>query len=285
MKKLESKKIIITGGSLGIGLAIAKKCASEGAEVIIAARNEDALQKASEEINAISEKNHHFYSLDVGNLNSVNKFAQWIKSKDLEVNGLVNCAGIYGPIGKISQIDMKDFTEAININLLGTVYMCSIFSPLLVSNKNKKIVNFSGGGGASPFPNYSAYASSKASIIRFTENIALELIDDQFDINCIAPGFVITRLHEQTVSVGSNVAGSEFYENTQKQIKDGGVPPEKAADLCSFLLSEDSDGITGKFISAPWDSWEEKTFQEKLRRESDFATLRRIDEKYFKKIS
>ena len=73
MKKLESKKIIITGGSLGIGLAIAKKCASEGAEVIIAARNEDALQEASEEINAISEKNHHFYSLDVGNLNSVNK--------------------------------------------------------------------------------------------------------------------------------------------------------------------------------------------------------------------
>ena len=54
--------------------------------------------------------------------------------------------------------------------------------------------------------------------------------------------------------------------------------------LCSFLLSEDSDGITGKFISALWDSWEEKAFQNKLRQDKDFATLRRIDEKFFKKI-
>ena len=173
----------------------------------------------------------------------------------------MNCAGIYGPIGKTHKVDMSDFSEAIQVNLLGTVYMCNIFSPMLVSNKSKKIVNFSGGGGASPFPNYSAYASSKAAIIRFTENIALELNDSKFDINCIAPGFVITRLHKKTISAGSDKAGSGFYENTKKQIEDGGVPPEKAADLCSFLLSEDSDGITGKFISAPWDAWEEKSFQ------------------------
>lgn len=283
-KKLQSKKIIITGGSLGIGLAVAKECVLNGAEVIIAARNKSDLEKANGEINKLSESNHLSYSLDVSDINSVKEFAEWVKSKKIAINGLVNCAGIYGPIGKTTDVNMNEFATAINVNLLGTVYMCNIFSSLFSKDKYKKIVNFSGGGGASPFPNYSAYASSKAAIIRFTENIALELAEEKFDINCVAPGFVITRLHQQTLLAGSETAGNSFYDNTNKQIEEGGVPPEIAAELCSFLLSDYSDGITGKFISAPWDSWKEKDFQIKLREEKDFATLRRIDNKYFSKI-
>ena len=283
MDKLNSKRIIITGGSLGIGFAIAKACAGQGAEVIIAARNQGNLEDSLKKIKSISEKNHIAYSLDVGDLKAVKVFAEWIKNEGLVVNGLVNCAGIYGPIGKTPNIDMENFTQAIRINFLGTVYMCSVFSPLLVSSTNKKIVNYSGGGAASPFPNYSAYASSKAAIVRFTENLSRELDEDGFDINCIAPGFVITRLHQETVGAGSEMAGPGFYENTKKQIEEGGVPPEIAAELTIFLLSEDADGITGKFLSAPWDPWQDKTFQEKLREDNDLATLRRIDDKYFKK--
>ena len=283
MDKLNSKRIIITGGSLGIGFAIAKACAGQGAEVIIAARNQGNLEDSLKKIKSISEKNHIAYSLDVGDLKAIKVFAEWIKNEGLVVNGLVNCAGIYGPIGKTPNIDMENFTHAIRINFLGTVYMCSVFSPLLVSSTNKKIVNYSGGGAASPFPNYSAYASSKAAIVRFTENLSRELDDDGFDINCIAPGFVITRLHQETVGAGSEMAGPGFYENTKKQIEEGGVPPEIAAELTIFLLSEDADGITGKFLSAPWDPWQDKTFQEKLREDNDLATLRRIDDKYFKK--
>ena len=283
MDKLNSKRIIITGGSLGIGFAIAKACAGQGAEVIIAARNQGNLEDSLKKIKSISEKNHIAYSLDVGDLKAVKVFAEWIKNEGLVVNGLVNCAGIYGPIGKTPNIDMENFTHAIRINFLGTVYMCSVFSPLLVSSTNKKIVNYSGGGAASPFPNYSAYASSKAAIVRFTENLSGELDDDGFDINCIAPGFVITRLHQETVGAGSEIAGPEFYENTKKEIIEGGIPPEKAAALTVFLLSGDSNGITGKFLSAPWDPWQDKTFQEKLREDNDLATLRRIDDKYFKK--
>ena len=283
MDKLKSKRIIITGGSLGIGFAIAKACAGQGAEVIIAARNQGNLEDSLKKIKSISEKNHIAYSLDVGDLKAVKVFAEWIKNEGLVVNGLVNCAGIYGPIGKTPNIDMENFTQAIRINFLGTVYMCSVFSPLLVSSTNKKIVNYSGGGAASPFPNYSAYASSKAAIVRFTENLSRELDDDGFDINCIAPGFVITRLHQETVNAGPEMAGTRFYENTKKQIIDGGVSPEKAAALTVFLLSGDSNGITGKFLSAPWDPWGDETFQKSLKEDNDLATLRRIDEKYFKK--
>lgn len=285
MGKLDSKKIIVTGGSLGIGLAVAKKCAHEGATIILASRSKSSLNDALTELQNISEKPHSVYSLDVSKSDQVASFADWSKSNYTEINGLVNCAGIYGPIGKTTKVDMHDFTEAININFLGTVYMCSFFAPLIKSDTRKKIVNYSGGGAATPFMNYSAYATSKVAIVRFTENLALELADENFDINCVAPGFVITRLHQKTLEEDPDVVGNSFYESTKKQIENGGVPPEKAADLTAFLLSKESDGISGKFISAHWDPWQTQEFKDILRSDKDFATLRRIDNKtFYKKI-
>ena len=284
MNLLESKTIVITGGSLGIGFAVAQKCLEEGATVIIAARNRDNLDKALEKLKLKSSKNHKSYSLDISNISEVRKFAGWCSNNYPEIMGIVNCAGVYGPIGNLMNVDMEQFTKAININFLGTVYMCNLFAPLLKNETRKKIVNFSGGGAATPFPNYSAYATSKVAIVRLTENIAIELNEYNIDVNCIAPGFVITRLHEETLMAGMEAAGKSFYEGTKKQIESGGVPPEKAADLTTFLLSKQSDNITGKFISAPWDSWQEDSFAEKLKNDKDLATLRRIDNKYFKKI-
>jgi len=285
MSSLTSKTIIVTGGSVGIGFAVAKKCAEEGATIIIAARNHKDLSKALIQLKEISKKAHNFYPLDISSIEEVKDFSKWIKHTYHEIHGLVNCAGIYGPIGKTPTINLKLFQEAININFLGTLFMCSLLTPLFNNNQRKKIVNFSGGGAATPFPNYSAYATSKVAIVRFTENLALELLNDNFDINCIAPGFVATRIHKATLESGEEAAGTSFFEGTKKQLESGGVPPEKAADLAAFLLSGKSDGISGKFISAPWDPWQEQSFQSLLRSDSDFATLRRIDNKiYFKKI-
>ena len=282
MNKLKGKNIIVTGGSTGIGLAVSKKIASEGGTVIMCARNEKYLIIALEEIEKISSNIHYYFTLDVSKRKKVQLFAGWCKDNFDHIDGLVNCAGVYGPIGKTSTLDMIDFLNTIKINLMGTIYMCNIFTTLYNSDK-QKIVNFAGGGAASPFPNYSAYATSKVALVRFTENLALEL-GENFDINCIAPGFVNTKIHQKTLEVGSDNAGESFYENTKKQIETGGTPPEKAADLTSFLLSDESNGITGKFISAPWDSWKDKNFQELLRTDKDFATIRRIDNKtFFKK--
>lgn len=285
MSMLDSRVIVITGGSLGIGLEVAKKCASEGATVIISARTKENLRDAINEIKKIADRNHQLYQLDVSKYEEVQNFTKWCAERFPEVHGLVNCAGIYGPIGKTYKIDIKKFTEVININFLGTVYMCHAFIPLIMkSSGRKKIVNFSGGGAATPFPNYSAYATSKIAIVRFTENLSIELFDEGFDVNCIAPGFVITGIHQQTIQAGQELATLAFFENTKKQIESGGVPPEKAASLTSFLLSSKSDRITGKFISAPWDPWQDKEFQNLLKTDKNFATLRRIDNKtFFKK--
>jgi NAD(P)-dependent dehydrogenase (short-subunit alcohol dehydrogenase family) len=278
---LDAKNIVITGGSLGIGLEIAVKAAAAGARVIIAARNEADLKKALAELTHISRNDHHIYPLDVSQYDAVQTFAKWCAHRFGTIDGLVNCAGIYGPIGKFSQIDIKKLDEAIRINLLGTVYMCHSFIPVMKASVLKKIVNYSGGGAASPFPHYTAYSTSKIAIVRFTENLAWELCDDGFDVNCVAPGFVITRLHQDTLAAGPGLCPPAFYENTKKQIETGGIPADKAANLTVYLLSGASEGITGKFISAPWDAWEDEAFRERLRSDKDFATLRRIDDKTF----
>lgn len=277
--KLKDKIIVVTGGSKGIGLAISKKIASEGGIVIMCSRNSDDLSKAIKELEILSNNKHDYFNVDVSVSYDVYRFKKWVKSKYKKIDGLVNCAGVYGPIGKTVNINIDDFISALNINLIGTINMCSNFNDIFNENDRKKIVNFSGGGAASPFPNYSAYATSKVSIVRLTENLSVEMSD--FDINCVAPGFVITSLHDQTLNAGSENAGVSFYENTKKQIENGGVSPDKAADLTTFLLSDESDGITGKFISAAWDTWQEKDFQDLLRNDKDFAVLRRIDNKQF----
>lgn len=281
MGVLKNKKIIITGGSMGIGFAVAKKCAEEGAYLILISRHKNDLEKAIKKINR-NNKKHMYFAVDVSQSDKVKELAETIK-KDLHfIDGLVNCAGIYGPIGKLDEINPTEFVKTININLLGTFFMCHYCIPLLKKAKRGKIVNYSGGGAASPFPNYSAYAVGKTGIVRLTENMALEFKNDNIDINAIAPGFVATRLHEDTIKAGNN-AGEDFLKKTQDQIDKGGVPPDIAAQLTVFLLSADSDGITGKFLSAPWDPWGDSSFLTRLKNDRDFATLRRIDNKFFLK--
>jgi NAD(P)-dependent dehydrogenase (short-subunit alcohol dehydrogenase family) len=280
---LDNKTIIVTGGSLGIGFEISKKIALEGGTVIMVARNKDDLINATNYLEKISGNKHYYFCTDISKLTNCLKFAKFTYESS-DIYGLINCAGIYGPIGSTKDVNMKDFFETIEINLMGTIYMCNLFSnsKTYITNK-RKIINFSGGGGTSPFPNYSAYATSKAAIIRFTENLAIEL-SENFDVNCIAPGFVATRLHQATLEAGSDIVGEDFYQSTINQLNNGGVSPELAANLAIFLLSDDSNGITGKIISAPWDDWSNSDFQELLKNDKDFATLRRIDNKnYFKK--
>jgi len=278
MRLLENKVIAIAGGSLGIGLAIAKRCVQEGAQVILSARTQKDLEQAVQELNSISGF-HHYFVADVGLIDQVESFASFCKP--LGVSGLVNCAGLLGPIGKTSEINLALFAQTVQTNFLGTVNMCVSFSKIM--KPRKKIVNLSGGGAVAPFLNFSAYASSKAAVVRFSENFAREHLNE-LDVNCIAPGFIKTRLHEETLKSGPEAAGKEFYERTIKEIESGGTSMEFTTELAAFLLSDSSNGITGKLISAPFDPWKAAPFQERLRKEADLASLRRIDDKQYAKL-
>ena len=142
--------------------------------------------------------------------------------------------------------------------------------------KYGKVIQLSGGGATSPLPFISAYAASKAGIVRFMETLAEEVREDNIDINSIAPGALNTRLLDEVLEAGPDTVGRTFYDRAIKQKENGGAPLEKAAELSVFLASSASDGITGKLISAIWDPWQD--FPEHLQTltESDIYTLRRI---------
>ena len=274
---MKNRTIAIAGGSLGIGFAIAKRCVEEGAQVILGARTEADLERAVTELDAIAGENHQ-YVVDVSQIDQVEKFASFCKPFGL--SGLVNCAALLGPIGKTSEINLSLFAQTVQINFLGTVNTCVTFAKIMKGTVRKKIVNLSGGGAVAPFLNFSAYASSKAAVVRFSENFAREHADE-IDLNCIAPGFIKTRIHEETLKSSPDTVGRQYYERTIREIEAGGTSIDFTTELAVFLLSDQSNGITGKLISAPFDAWRTAEFQERLRQDADLASLRRIDDKQF----
>ena len=143
-------------------------------------------------------------------------------------------------------------------------------------NGSGKIINLSGGGATNPLPRLNSYATSKAAVVRLTETLAEEYAGTRIDINAIAPGALNTRLLEEVLDAGPEIIGEKFYKKAVQQKQSGGVPLEKGVDLCVYLSTKESDGVTGKLISAVWDPWQEfGRYKEELRN-TDIYTLRRI---------
>jgi NAD(P)-dependent dehydrogenase (short-subunit alcohol dehydrogenase family) len=139
-----------------------------------------------------------------------------------------------------------------------------------------KIIQLSGGGATNPMPNLSSYAVAKAGVVRFIETLALEVAKHNVDVNAIAPGALNTRMLEEVIDSGPEKIGKEFYEKALKQKASGGAGLERGAKLAVFLGSADSDGISGKLISALWDPWEDLAQHKDDLASSDIYALRRI---------
>ena len=189
---------------------------------------------------------------------------------------LVNNAGIYGPKGKIEDIDWKEWRRAIEVNLYGSVLTCREAIPYFKKQNSGKIIQLSGGGATNPLPGISSYAVSKAGIVRFIETLSEEVKGKKIDINAIAPGPLNTRMLDEIIEAGPNKVGADFYQKSLEQKDTGGTDLSYACDLALFLGSNLSDGITGKLISAVWDNWEEWPSHIGELSNSDVYTLRRI---------
>jgi len=280
--KLKGKTAIITGASRGIGKVIAEAFAKEGCDLTIASRNFDEISETAKEL-----KKHADVlpvKCDVSNTADVEAMVKKTFDHFKKIDILVNNAGIYGPIGCFIENDIELWKKTVDINLIGTAICTRLVLPHMVKAKRGKIINLSGGGsGGLPQPTISAYVTSKMAVVRFTEVIADEVKEHNIQVNSIAPGAVNTRLLDQILAAGDKV-DKKFLERSMKQLETGGTPPEKAAKLALFLASEESDGITGKLLSAVWDDY--RSFPGKLRevRDSQIYTVKRIDEVKYKEV-
>jgi NAD(P)-dependent dehydrogenase (short-subunit alcohol dehydrogenase family) len=213
---------------------------------------------------------------DVSNAAEVEALVAKVTHELGGLDGLVNNAGIYGPKGLTEEVDWTAWAKAVEINLFGTVLPCRAVLPGFRKRGTGKIINLSGGGATAPLPRFSAYAASKAAVVRFTETLAEELRGTAIDVNAVAPGALNTRLLDEAIAAGPSQVGQAFYDRALKQKADGGAPLEKGAALCAFLLSSESDGITGRLLSAVWDPWADLPGRRAELAESDVYTLRRI---------
>jgi 3-oxoacyl-[acyl-carrier protein] reductase len=275
--KLKGRAAIVTGASVGLGAAIADRFAAEGASLMICARSRADLNKQQSYLSkAYPDVVVHAEVTDIAKNTDVDRLFDAAAKKLGNVDILVNNAGIYGPMGPIDQIDWAEWEQAIAINLLGAVYCTRMAVQMFKPNRYGKIINLSGGGATNPLPGISSYAASKAALVRFTETVALEVADDKIDVNAVAPGALMTRLTDELLAAGPEKVGATLFGRMAKLKEEGGTPLTVGANLCVYLASAESDGVTGRLISGPWDPW---PFTDEVKRDiagSDIYTIRRI---------
>lgn len=274
---LGGKNCIVTGASRGAGAVIAARLYELGANLLLVARSTEALRVRRDELaRAVAGSGQlHILAADLAAPEAAGRILGEARRIWSRLDGLVNNAAIQGPIGPLWENDLGEWRRTIEINLLAPVALCHGAVPWMREGGGGSIVNLSGGGATAPRPNFSAYATSKAALVRFSETLAAEVEPFGIRVNCVAPGALNTDMLAEVLAAGPEKVGPE-YEKAARRAREGGDPPERCADLVAFLLSEESAGITGRLISAVWDNWSSLAARVEELRGSDIYTLRRI---------
>mgnify|MGYP004687239061 FL=1 len=241
MKRFENKIVLVTGAGRGIGASIAKRFASEGAEVIVNySGNDEAAQKTVDEITATGGQAQK-YKCSVNDSESVKVMIDEIIKKFGRIDILVNNAGITKD-GLMLRMTDEDFDRVIDVNLKGTFNCTKYVSKYMLKQKLGKIINISSVVGLSGNAGQVNYSASKAGIIGITKSAAKELSSRGITVNAVAPGYVDT---DMTKVLSDNIR-NEILKNIPLQ-RMGNV--EDISNCVAFLASEDASYITGQVIS------------------------------------
>lgn len=272
--QLRGRVALITGGGQGIGRMLAVSLAELGVDIAVVARTLDdirATARAAQAVGARAEPLQADASVREEIEEAVDRAVRRFGRLDI----LIAAAGIYGPIGTVLDNDPAAWEQTIRINLMGTFYSIRAVLPAMIAQRRGKIVAFSGGGAVSPRPRFSAYATSKAAVVRLIETVAAEFADYGIDINAVAPGPVPTRLHEEVLRQAERAGEAEVRK--ARAINEGGRDAvDRLVGLVRFLVSDESDGLAGRLISAVWDDWETLGARIAEIRDTELYTMRRV---------
>src|SRR5215469_9913850 len=268
---VSGKTVLITGAGRGIGKRLALGFAQAGARVALLARSQGELDLAKLEIEQAGGAALRIRA-DVRDLEHMTAAVDRIRAVYGPVDVLIGAAGVQGPIGPLLRTKPKAWSETIEINLIGTVNSCRAVLPSMIERRSGKIILLGGPGSGYTRPNFTAYAASKAAIVRLVECLADEVREHNVQVNCMAPGSAYSHMTDEILHAGEELAGGKEIDAAEKIRITGGEPPEKQMHLAQFLASDRSNHISGKLIHVN-DDWK-RLEQENMKPE--LYTLRRV---------
>jgi 3-oxoacyl-[acyl-carrier protein] reductase len=224
---------VVTGAGRGIGAAIAEKLASLGATVVLCGRTEKPLRDTASRISA-NAGNAQVKTCDVGNLDSVQEFADWVSKTLGRVDVLVNNAGIGAFSGPLHEMTPEAWEKVLNTNLRGIFYCIRSFAPMMIAAKSGHIINISSLAGKNALPNGAAYAASKWGLNGLSYSVAEELRAHKIRVSVVCPGSVDTELspHEG--------------KNLSKMLK-----PDDVAHVVGMLVQQAPQSFVSEVLIRP----------------------------------
>ena len=249
IQSLKNKKIVISAGASGIGLAITKICLERGATVFVSDINEKFINKLRKNS---KNKKLFIYHCDASNENDVNDLFDKIKKKTSKVDALINNVGIAGPTGTIEKLSSFDWENTLKVNVISHFYFTKNAIPLLKKNKGGTIINLSSGAGIMGFPLRSPYAASKWAVVGVTKTLAMELGKFKIRVNAICPGTIkgermvrVIKDKAKFLKISKKLIEKEFISMASMK---SWIYEDDIGQMCSFLISKDAERISGQII-------------------------------------
>ncbi len=247
--------------------------AREGANVVLVARTATQVEDAAAEACRAGAE-ALAVPADITKRDDVSRIVERTLEQYSRIDILVNNAAILGPLGPFAGNDMDHWAATMELNVTALAYCCSAVLPGMISQGSGKIINLSGSGVTGPSQTLSAYGTSKAAVIRFTETLAIEVRKHNIWVNALGPGQIDTELLDPVMSAEDGAIDPTFAAHVRKTKAGGGASLDNAAALAVWLASSESDGLTGRMISATQDDWRALSSRIPEIMESDLHTLR-----------
>lgn len=273
---MSAKTVLITGASRGLGAFLARRFWDAGYDLGLVSRSGTGWDGGGYALPGRQGQKVLRFTCDMRDPLSVAGLAETVSASFPRLDVLVNNAAIQGPVGPLWENDFSLWQQTMQVNLLAPVALCRSLIPSMTECGRGSVINLSGGGATGPRANFSAYATAKAGLVRFSETLAQEVSSLGIRVNCIAPGAMKTAMLGEVLEIGACLAGEREFAIASKVFAEGGASMDKVSDLALFLASDASKGISGKLISAVWDDWAHWPEHLDDLSSSDAYTLRRI---------